>query len=141
MYFSSFRKKNISAIIKTDRKQHLAKNCVQVQLEVQGTIKSDVKSQETTLDAKRTKLLNFKYGCFSKENYSKLVFFVFVYSFLFALYLLLNVSVTGFNGQGRLQDKSNDGRYGIGHVHTAAQEGEVFAISGNHLDILITALL
>ena len=87
------------------------------------------------------KLLSFKYGCFSKENYSNPIFFVFVYNILFALYLLLNVSVTRFNGQGRLQDKSNDGKYGIGHAHTAAQAGEVFAISGNHLDMLTTALL
>ena len=49
----------------------------------------------------------------------KTLFVVFVYSFLFALYLLLNVSFTGFNGQGRLQDKSNDGTYGIGHVQCA----------------------
>ena len=49
----------------------------------------------------------------------KTLFVAFEYSFLFVLYLLLNVSVTGFNGQGRLQDKSNDGRYSIGHVQCA----------------------
>ena len=39
VFFVIQKKKNISALIKTDRNQHLAKNCVQVQLEVQGTIK------------------------------------------------------------------------------------------------------
>ena len=60
-----------------------------------------MKSQETTLDAKRTKLLNFIYGCFSKEIAQNpyLLFFLYIAFYLlyicFSMLALLDSTVRG----------------------------------------------
>ena len=73
----------------------------------------------------------------------KTLFVVFVYSFdlLYIYFSMLALLDSTVRGVCRTRAMMEDMVLAMCNVHTAAEAGEVFAISGNHLDMLTTALL